>query len=57
MSTVKAVADEVKEVLTEEVIPSPKTHYGISKHQAEDPSNGRRPATAHTRMRVSTTRQ
>lgn len=35
MSTVKAVADEVKEVLTEEVIPSPKTHYGISKHQAE----------------------
>ncbi|PWJ97743.1 nucleoside-diphosphate-sugar epimerase [Flavobacterium araucananum] len=36
MSTVKAVADEVKGVLTEEFIPNPKTHYGIAKHQAEE---------------------
>lgn len=35
MSTVKAVADEVKGVLTEDTIPNPKTHYGIAKHQAE----------------------
>lgn len=35
MSTVKAVADEVKGVLTEETIPNPKTHYGIAKLQAE----------------------
>jgi len=36
MSTVKAVADVVKEkVLTEESIPDPKTHYGISKLKAE----------------------
>ena len=35
MSTVKAVADEVKGVLTEDAIPNPKTHYGIAKHQAE----------------------
>jgi nucleoside-diphosphate-sugar epimerase len=36
MSTVKAVADEVKGVLTEEAIAAPKTHYGIAKHQAEE---------------------
>jgi nucleoside-diphosphate-sugar epimerase len=36
MSTVKAVADEVKGVLVEDVIPNPKTHYGIAKHQAEE---------------------
>lgn len=36
MSTVKAVADEVKGVLTEEIIPMPKTHYGIAKYQAEE---------------------
>jgi nucleoside-diphosphate-sugar epimerase len=36
MSTVKAVADEVKGVLTEDSIPDPKTHYGIAKHQAEE---------------------
>lgn len=36
MSTVKAVADEVEGILTEEVIPNPKTHYGIAKQQAED---------------------
>lgn len=36
MSTVKAVADEVKEILNEEAIPNPKTHYGIAKHQAEE---------------------
>jgi nucleoside-diphosphate-sugar epimerase len=35
MSTVKAVADEVKGVLTEQAIAVPKTHYGISKQQAE----------------------
>ncbi|WP_369769576.1 NAD-dependent epimerase/dehydratase family protein [Flavobacterium sp. WC2416] len=35
MSTVKAVADEVEEVLTEDAVPKPKTHYGISKLQAE----------------------
>lgn len=36
MSTVKAVADEVKVVLTEDEVPNPKTHYGIAKHQAEE---------------------
>jgi nucleoside-diphosphate-sugar epimerase len=36
MSTVKAVADEVKEILTEDEIPNPKTHYGIAKFQAEN---------------------
>ena len=36
MSTVKAVSDEVKDILTEEFKPNPKTHYGIAKHQAED---------------------
>jgi len=36
MSTVKAVADEVKGILTEDTIPNPKTHYGISKLQAEN---------------------
>ncbi|OOG64228.1 NAD-dependent epimerase/dehydratase family protein [Flavobacterium sp. A45] len=35
MSTVKAVADEVKGILTEDEEPNPKTHYGIAKHQAE----------------------
>jgi nucleoside-diphosphate-sugar epimerase len=35
MSTVKAVADEVAGVLTEETTPNPKTHYGIAKFQAE----------------------
>ena len=35
MSTVKAVADEVEGVLTEESIPNPRTHYGIAKQQAE----------------------
>lgn len=35
MSTVKAVADEVKGILSEDKIPNPKTHYGIAKHQAE----------------------
>jgi nucleoside-diphosphate-sugar epimerase len=36
MSTVKAVADEVKGILSEGEIPNPKTHYGIAKHQAEE---------------------
>jgi nucleoside-diphosphate-sugar epimerase len=35
MSTVKAVADEVKDILNEDEMPNPKTHYGIAKHQAE----------------------
>lgn len=35
MSTVKAVADKVNGVLTEENIPDPQTHYGIAKHKAE----------------------
>jgi nucleoside-diphosphate-sugar epimerase len=35
MSTVKAVADEVDVILTEDTIPTPKTHYGIAKRQAE----------------------
>ncbi len=35
MSTVKAVADVVQGSLTENVVPNPKTHYGIAKHQAE----------------------
>lgn len=35
MSTVKAVADEVKRVLSEDETANPKTHYGIAKHQAE----------------------
>ena len=36
MSSVKATADEVKGILTEENIPNPKTHYGISKLKAEN---------------------
>lgn len=36
MSSVKASADEVKDILTEENSPNPKTHYGISKLQAEN---------------------
>lgn len=36
MSTVKAVADEVEGILTEDATPNPKTHYGIAKHQAEE---------------------
>ena len=36
MSTVKAVADKVDGILTEDVISSPKTHYGIAKRQAEE---------------------
>jgi len=36
MSTVKAVADKVDGILTEEMTPNPKTHYGIAKHQAEE---------------------
>lgn len=35
MSTVKAVADQVKGILTEEAVPNPITHYGIAKLQAE----------------------
>jgi nucleoside-diphosphate-sugar epimerase len=34
-STVKAVADTVNGILTEEMSPEPKTHYGIAKLQAE----------------------
>jgi nucleoside-diphosphate-sugar epimerase len=36
ISSVKAVADEVQGILTEDTIPNPKTHYGISKLQAEN---------------------
>jgi nucleoside-diphosphate-sugar epimerase len=36
MSTVKAVADKVDGILTEDTIPDPKTHYGIAKQQAEE---------------------
>lgn len=36
MSTVKAVADEVKGILSEDQLSNPKTHYGIAKHQAEE---------------------
>ena len=36
MSSVKATADEVEGILTEDTIPNPKTHYGISKLQAEN---------------------
>lgn len=35
ISTVKAVADTVEGILTEDVIPNPQTHYGIAKQQAE----------------------
>ena len=35
LSTAKAVADTVQGILTEDVVPNPKTHYGISKQQAE----------------------
>lgn len=36
MSTVKAVADTTQDIVTEETIPYPKTHYGIAKNQAEN---------------------
>ncbi|WP_194973855.1 NAD-dependent epimerase/dehydratase family protein [Aquiflexum lacus] len=36
LSSVKAVADEVKGILTEDQIPDPKTHYGKSKLEAEN---------------------
>ena len=35
MSTVKSVADKVEDVLTEDSIPNPQTHYGKSKLMAE----------------------
>ncbi len=35
LSSVKAAADRVEGVLTEEKVPEPKTHYGISKLLAE----------------------
>ena len=35
ISSVKAAADEVEGILTEEVIPNPVTAYGKSKHKAE----------------------
>ena len=35
LSTVKAVADKVDGILSEEFIPNPKTHYGIAKLEAE----------------------
>lgn len=36
LSSVKAVADQVKGILIEEVIPNPSTHYGKSKLLAEE---------------------
>lgn len=36
MSTVKAAADVVRTQLTEEILPNPKTHYGIAKLKAEN---------------------
>jgi nucleoside-diphosphate-sugar epimerase len=36
LSTVKAVADTVEGILTENSNPNPKTHYGIAKRQAEE---------------------
>jgi nucleoside-diphosphate-sugar epimerase len=36
MSTVKSVADNAEGIITEETISNPKTHYGISKLQAEN---------------------
>jgi nucleoside-diphosphate-sugar epimerase len=36
MSSVKAVTDVADGIITEETIPNPKTHYGISKLQAEN---------------------
>lgn len=36
ISSVKAVADKVEGILTEEVIPNPQTHYGKSKLLAEN---------------------
>ncbi|MEZ7497289.1 NAD-dependent epimerase/dehydratase family protein [Flavobacterium sp. Arc3] len=35
MSTVKAVADSVNGILTEDTMPDPQTHYGIAKFKAE----------------------
>jgi nucleoside-diphosphate-sugar epimerase len=35
MSTVKAVADGVEGILTEDAVANPTTHYGIAKQQAE----------------------
>jgi nucleoside-diphosphate-sugar epimerase len=35
LSSVKAAADEVQEILTENILPNPKTHYGKSKLLAE----------------------
>lgn len=36
LSSVKAVADTVEDILTEDVVPNPQTHYGKSKLMAEE---------------------
>ncbi len=36
MSTVKAVADKVDGTLVENIVPNPKTNYGITKRKAEE---------------------
>ena len=36
LSSVKAIADEVKGILTEDTVPNPKSHYGKSKLLAEE---------------------
>ncbi|RED19598.1 nucleoside-diphosphate-sugar epimerase [Flavobacterium cutihirudinis] len=58
LSSVKAVADQVNDILTEDTVATPRTHYGISKRKAEEyllskqlPSNKRlyilRPCMIH----------
>jgi nucleoside-diphosphate-sugar epimerase len=42
MSSVKAAADDVKGILTEETKVKPKTHYGLSKRQAEEYINSKK---------------
>ncbi|WP_291142777.1 NAD-dependent epimerase/dehydratase family protein [Flavobacterium sp. UBA7680] len=36
LSSVKAVADKTDDILTENIVANPATHYGISKRQAEE---------------------
>jgi nucleoside-diphosphate-sugar epimerase len=36
LSSVKAVTDEANGILTENMVPNPATHYGISKRKAEE---------------------
>ena len=36
ISSVKAAADKVDGILTEDILPNPETHYGLSKLKAEE---------------------